>query len=139
MQGFKPMALSDDAGAVDELEPTLTLDESKGIPLEELQSSHDPSKLEYRTGSPHADYEAYKGIRKAERQHELGQQASTIHAPGGVGGAELAQALAEAPSTTAAAGKEAEGSGDTAMDKYFRKKHGSAPYTDAAYNKDEGT
>ena len=91
-EGMRSMQ-GQNVGATDDAEPKLTLDDSQQVPLDELQGPFDPSKLEHRIGSPHADYQAYKGIEEAERQHELGRQASTIHLPGGAGAAEVAQAL----------------------------------------------
>ncbi len=95
----------------------------------------DPSKWEYRLGSPHADYQAYKDLQAAQRQHELGRQASTIEVGGSGEGA--AGALIEAAVHTAAAKKEAQDSGETKMDEYFYLKYGRAPYTEAAYPEEE--
>lgn len=89
------------------------------------QTGLDTSKLEYRLRSPHSDYTAYKGLQKAKRQHEIGQQAAT------------ADSLPDAIDTTLAAHGETHSEDEMPMDQYFREKYGSAPYTEAAYPDDE--
>lgn len=78
----------------------------------------DKSKLEYKTGSPHADYQLSKDIEAANKRHELGQQAIQ------------ADSLPDAVATTATAHKEANQSDTPPMDEYMRLKHGTAPYTE---------
>ena len=92
----------------------------------EFPGPTDPSELKYELGSPHKDYQAYKDLQAAERQHELGQQAAT------------ADSLGDAIDTTIAARKESRSSDETPMDTYFYEKHGRAPYTEDANPKDEG-
>jgi len=93
--------------------------------LEEPEKPYDESQLEYRLGSPHADYEMYKDTQAAERRHELGQQATT------------GDSLADAINTTLAAHKEAHGSDETPLDQYVREKHGPEPYTAPAYEDED--
>lgn len=97
----------------------------KVLGAEGMQSmqGYDPSKLEYRLDSPHADYQAYKDIVAADKRYELGQSAAT------------ADSLPDAINTTLAAYKEAQGSEETPMDEWFYKKHGRTPYTTDAYAK----
>lgn len=85
----------------------------------------DTSKLEYRLGSPHSDYAAYKALQEAKRRHEIGTQAAT------------ADSLPDAIDTTLAAHRETHDPDETPMDQYFREKYGSTPYTEAAYPEDE--
>jgi hypothetical protein len=127
MQGVEPTTpLNDGDIAGDGTEAgALSLDESDQVTLEELKKPYDESQLEYRLGSPHADYQMHKGVQRAERRHELDQRAAT------------GDSLADAIDTTLAAHKEARSSDETPMDQYFREKHGAEPYTEAAYPQDE--
>lgn len=126
MQGVEPTTPPDDDTPGDETEPVaLSLDESDEVTLEELEKPYDESQLEYRLGSPHADYQMYKDVQAAERRHELGQQAAT------------GDSLADTIDTTLAAHGEAKVSEETPMDQYFREKYGTERYTTPAYEQDE--
>jgi hypothetical protein len=105
----------------------------KQAPPEEIEfpGPPDPSELKYELGSPHKDYQAYKDLQAAKRQHELGQQAATIGPEPGV------STFFEAAANTLSAHKEAQGSDETAMDEYFYKKYGRTPYTTDAYPKED--
>jgi hypothetical protein len=128
MQGIESTAPPDgDDKMADETEAdTLNLDDSAQITLDELgKPPYDDSQLEYRLGSPHADYQAYRDLAAAGRRHEVGQQAAT------------ADSLGDAIETTLAAHRETHGTDDTPTDQYFREKYGAAPYTEAAYPQDD--
>ena len=92
---------------------------------QEWERTHDPSNWRYEFGSPHAEYEAYKDMQKAQRQHEIGQQAAT------------ADSLSDAIDTTLKARKESTSDEETPMDEYFYEKYGRHPYTTDAYPKNE--
>jgi hypothetical protein len=122
-EGIKAMQGTSDQSKA---EPAPTAGEAKPPTLEELaQPPYDPAKLEYRTGSPHADYQLYKDLEAADRKDELARQAAT------------ATSLPGAISTTLAAHKDSKGDDETAMDEYFYKKYGRAPYTEDAYPETE--
>jgi hypothetical protein len=128
MQGIESTALpNDDETMADEKEAaTLNLDDYGQISLDELgKPPYDESQLEYRLGSPHADYQAYKDLAAAKRQHEIGQQAAT------------ADSLSDAIDTTLAAHREIHSPDDAPTDQYFREKYGPVPYTEAAYPQNE--
>ena len=80
---------------------------------------------EYRIGSPHQDFEVYKQIVDAERQHDLGIAAQTSDSFG-----EAAGTLVEAQ----------QGDTDfTEVNNYMYEKHGHEPYTDPAYSQSENS
>jgi hypothetical protein len=107
-------------------EQTSSVDGTKEAAINDLaEPAYDPAKLEYRTRSPHADYQAYKDLQAADRRHELGQQAAT------------ATSLPEAVSATLAAHQEGKGDDEPVMDEYFYRKYGRAPYTEAVYPETE--
>lgn len=128
MRGVEPTTSPEDGdGTANGTEAgDLTLDESQVSPLDQVESPYDDSTLEYRKGSPHDDYDAYKGIADAERRHEVGQQAAT------------GESVGDAIDTTLAASKEAKDSDETPMDQHMREEYGSAPYTEPAYDEAEG-
>jgi hypothetical protein len=146
MQGPEPSDSSSDhhmpnkdMSASDEDSDNLKLDQNQMIDMdEEIKKAQDPSNLQYRLGSPHADYKAYKDLEAAKRQHDLGQEAALA---GNVSQAtsilDHVSHLAGAIATTRVAKKEAEGSEDSPMDQYFRKKYGPHPYTEEANSKNE--
>jgi hypothetical protein len=103
----------------------LKLDPQSEDLLEEWQKTHDPANWEYKFGSPHADYQVAKDLAKAQRQHEIGQQAMT------------AGSLDEAIDTTLKAHQEANPQEETPGDQYFREKFGTDPYTTDAYPQGE--
>lgn len=74
--------------------------------------------LEYRIGSPHQDFEDYKGIVNANRQSDIASATQT------------SDSLGEAMGTLAAASQE--GTDFSEIDNYFYGKYGYAPYTDVA-------
>jgi len=74
---------------------------------------------EYRIGSPHEDFEVYKGILEAEKRHEVGLSAQTAYS------------LPEALSTLADANQTNDSTYIQEANNYFYDKHGHAPYTDA--------
>jgi hypothetical protein len=127
MRGVEPTTSPEDADQIANGVETadLTLDESQASPLDETESPYDDSTLEYRKGSPHDDYDAYKGIVDAERRHEVGQQEAT------------SGDTFEAINATMAASMEAKDSDETPMDEYMREEHGPAPYTEPAYDEAE--
>jgi hypothetical protein len=92
---------------------------------EEWKRTHNPANWEYKFGSPHADHQAAKDLQKAQRQHEIGQQAMT------------AGSLGDAIDTTLKAHKETNQQDETPGDQYFREKFGTHPYTTDAYPKGE--
>lgn len=126
MQGPEPNT-NTEADTADADPNSLSIEDGgKQAPLEDyIQPPFDPSKLKYETRSPHEDYQNYKDLTAAKRQHELGRQAAT------------ADSLPDAVETTLAARKEAKEIEETPMDEWFYKKHGRTPYTTAVYAKDE--
>ncbi len=130
MQGSEAVQGNNSAA---KMEPAAVNSETPNqVSLEDLQKPpYDESQLEFRTGSPHADYKMYKDILAAQKQHELGLQASTADIPAPTSSAAtILESLAGASDITASAGVEAGGSDKTPMDKYMDLKYGVAPYTD---------
>ncbi|MFN8413058.1 MAG: hypothetical protein U0Z26_11775 [Anaerolineales bacterium] len=75
--------------------------------------------LEYRIGSPHQDFEDYKGIVDANKQYNIASAAQT------------SDSLGEAVGTLAAASQD--GVDFTKEDEYFYGKYGRDAYIEAAY------
>ena len=121
IQGVEPIEPGQPVGGKPEL---ISADPALQADLNEWQRTHDPANWEYRTGSPHADYQAAKDLEKAQRQHELGEQAAT------------ADSLGDAVDTTLKARQDSNATDGTPMDQYFREKHGAQPYTTDAYPKE---
>jgi hypothetical protein len=99
---------------------------SDQVALDYQDSIYDQSRWRYQTRSPHEDYQAYKDIKTAEKQHELGQQAHT------------ATSLPDAIDTTLAARGEARNSGETPEDQYMLERYGPTPFTQDVYPTEDG-
>lgn len=89
----------------------------------EWERMHNPANYEYKLGSPHKDYQAYKDLNKAKRQHEIGENAAT------------ADSLPDAIDTTLNAKKESDNVEESKFDEYFYRKYGRTPFTSDAYPK----
>jgi hypothetical protein len=86
----------------------------------------DPDTFEYRTESPHREFELYWDIKRAEEWAELGRQAAT------------ADSLNAAVDTTLRAirqSKEDESTLETQAREWLRLEHGHTPYTTDVYAK----
>lgn len=91
-------------------------------------STGDPSNREYLIGSPHGDYEAYKGILKANDRYKIGQELNTaqIETP-------LVNIRTVSSTIMSSEQVNQESSTQAEMDQYFHDKYGHDPYTDPAY------